>query len=225
MGRLNGMILVNLIETFERFLKEIAAVAIDYLAPFTLDDRFDEFPVHGSNLASFYGAGAIGKALCESATWLKCAEINKRFRKLLARPFHDGDFYLFPGNNHNPPAERFRLPIMDLIWQIRHTMVHNVGVITQSDALKLRLLAKEPLLNSPRVLLPTRDDLRYLKRFLDETAQSCNQRIGNRLAELLTLLHGGDPTLFVAQEEANALSSDFGVSLTVAGIAGTVPLP
>src|SRR5438094_670211 len=32
MGRLHGMILVNLVETFERYLKEVAAACVDALA-------------------------------------------------------------------------------------------------------------------------------------------------------------------------------------------------
>src|SRR5947209_4869789 len=49
--RLNSMILVNLIETFERFLKEAAAVCVDHLAEFVLDKRFDEFQIKGGVLA------------------------------------------------------------------------------------------------------------------------------------------------------------------------------
>jgi hypothetical protein len=127
-------------------------------------------------------------------------------------------------NAQGPQAEVFRLPILNLVWQIRHTMVHNVGVITQSDAVKIRLLAKKTV-DSPRVLLPTRDDLRYSKRFLDETAQSCNQRIGARLAELLTSLHAQDPSLFVPQQKADAVSATFGTSLTVSNAVGVAPAP
>src|SRR5262245_34872802 len=43
LGHLRRMILAELLESFERFLKELAAVCIDYLAPYTTDDRFDEF--------------------------------------------------------------------------------------------------------------------------------------------------------------------------------------
>src|SRR5207245_1035182 len=113
-------------------------------------------------------------------------------------------------------AESWRFEVLGLVWQIRHSAVHNVGVITQSDAVKLRLWAKEAVA-SPRVLSPTRDNIRYLKRFLDETAESCNQRIGQRLADLLTTLAAGDPTLFVPQERADALTATFGLPLTVAG--------
>ena len=51
--------------------------------------------------------------------------------------------------------------------------------------------------------MPTREDVRHLKRFLDETADVCNDRLGKRLADLLTGLHAGDPTLFVAKEVAD----------------------
>jgi hypothetical protein len=100
--------------------------------------------------------------------------------------------------------------------------VHNVGVITQSDAIKLRLLVRAPVAPM-RVLAPTREDIRYLKRFLDETAERCNRRIGERLAELLTTIHAGDPALFVAREMADLVTATFGFVLTVAGVAGTPP--
>jgi hypothetical protein len=68
-----------------------------------------------------------------------------------------------------------------------------------------------------RVLTPPRDDLRYLKRFLDETAARSNRRIGQRLAELLTTLHAADPALFVPQEMADAVTRTFGLVLPAAG--------
>jgi hypothetical protein len=226
LGRLNEMILVNLIETFERFLKEIAAKCVDHLAPFILDDRFSVFSIQGSGLASHFGTATLGKSLCESSIWLDCDDINKRFRTLLSDPFQQGGtfFHLFPKAQQEPAAERWRYDVLSLLWQLRHTAVHNVGVITQSDAVKLRLWAKEPVA-SPQVLLPTRDDIRYLKRFLDETAVNCNRRIGERLAALLTTLHSEDPSLFVAQEMSNTVSQTFGLSLTVAGAVGVVPAP
>lgn len=66
--QLQGMLLINLIETFERFLKEIAAACIDYLAAYILDDRFNAFRVQGSALAAHYATDTLGKALCESLT-------------------------------------------------------------------------------------------------------------------------------------------------------------
>ena len=90
LGRLYGMALVNLVETFERFLKEAAAECVDYLAEFVIDDRFNVFSIQGSTLASHFGAGTLGKSLCESTTWLDCEDINRRFRKLLSDPFQVG---------------------------------------------------------------------------------------------------------------------------------------
>jgi hypothetical protein len=74
-----------------------------------------------------------------------------------------------------------------------------------------------------QVLAPTRDDIRYLKRFLDEMAERSNRRIGERLAELLTAIHATDPGLFVPQETADAVTRTFGFVLTVAGTVGTLP--
>ena len=97
-------------------------------------------------------------------------------------------------------------------------------MITQSDAVKFRLLVREEVA-SPRFLVPTREDIRHLKRFLDETADVCNDRLGKRLAELLTVLHVGDPTLFVAKDVADRVTATFGFVLNVAGVDGTLPPP
>src|SRR5262249_1513891 len=149
------------------------------------DNRFDTFRVQGSSLAAHFAAGTLGNSLCEAVTWLNCDEINDRFKKLLADPFEQGAFTLFPKQS---AAEREGYETLGLVWQLRHTVVHNVGVITRSDAIKLRLLAKESVQHD-RLLRPTYNDLRYLKRYLDETAEASNRRIAVRMAELLSTIH------------------------------------
>jgi hypothetical protein len=223
LNRLYGMALVSLVENFERFLKEMASECVDCLADFIVDDRFNAFKIQGSGLASHFGTGTLGKSLCESATWLDCEEINDRFRKLLSDPFQTGGqfFYLFPKQNQQPVAEVWRYELMSVVWQLRHTAVHNVGVITQSDGVKLRLLSRE-VVDAPRLLAPTRNDVRYLKRFLDETATSCNSRVCARLADLLTTHHTATPEIFVPQEIANRVSAAFRVAASVAGALGVM---
>ena len=224
LGRINSMVLMNLIENFERFLKETAATCVDRLVDYALDDRLNIFGIQGSTLASHFGTATLGRSLCESGTWLNCEEINSRFRKLLSDPFQQGGnaFHLFPTANQQPDDERWRFPVLGLIWQIRHSIVHNVGVITQSDAVKLRLWAREPV-QAPRILAPTRDDLRYMKRFLDETAEICNRRIGERLAHLLSNMRNDSPGLFDAQLQANQLTAAFGFTLSIGGLPGVLP--
>ena len=223
MGRLRGMALVNLVETFERFLKEVAAECVDRLAELVVDDRFNEFPVHGATLASHFGSGSAGKALCESSIWLNCKEINDRFRKLLSDPFQPGTFYVFPKDSQQPLDQTWRYDLVSLIWQIRHTSVHNVGVITRSDAIKLRVLSKTNVA-APRVLVPTKVDIQWLKAFLDDTAEVCNTRIGERLATLLTTIHEDSGGLFQPQAMANSLATAFRLPLVVAGATGLVPV-
>jgi hypothetical protein len=222
-GRLRGMALVNLIETFERFLKEVAAECVDCLADLVIDDRFNTFPVQGATLASHFGSGSAGKALCESTIWLDCREINDRFRKLLADPFKTGDFYVFPKeSNQQPVAEQWRYEVMSLIWQFRHTCVHNVGVITKSDAVKLRVLSKSNV-DAPRVLVPSKTNILWLKLFLNEVAEDCNQRIGERLGVLLTTISNTTPALVQPQSMADRLASIFRLPLQVGGATGVVP--
>lgn len=210
---LNNMVLVNLIQSFERFIKDLAAVCVDHLFDRTIDGRFDEPQVRGSSLAAHFAGSSPGKALCESGTWLDCKSINERFKDYLRHPTNvHSIFHVFP-----PSSDTFR--IMSLIWQLRHTVVHNVGVLTRSDAAKLRLLAKKQLA-SPRILLTTSDDLRFLQAYLDTQAKDINRRAGERLADILTIILGSDPTLFAPQDEANAISKKFEFPLTVAGAVG-----
>ena len=142
-------------------------------------------------------------------------------RSTRSEPFQVGGqlFDLFP---KQPPAELRRFETMNLIWQLRHTAVHNVGIITRSDAVKLRLWAKENV-DTPRILTPTRNDINYLKRFLDETASLCNQRIGDRLAPLLTAIY--TPTLEspTPQAMADRVASIFRLPLHVGPAVGVVP--
>jgi hypothetical protein len=105
----------------------------------TIDGRFDEPQVRGSSLAAHFAGSSPGKALCESGTWLDCKGINERFKEYLRHPTAAGSvFHIF-----DPNRDAFR--VMNLIWQLRHAVVHNVGVITRSDAAKLRLLARKRL--------------------------------------------------------------------------------
>jgi hypothetical protein len=215
------MVLAEVLQGFERFLKELAAVCADHLAPFTLDDRFDEFaPKRTEQIAAFVTSGSIGRALCESDTWLSNKTINDRFRSLLKEPFGADWEYLFPGPGQGTKPQQQRAATLAILWQIRHNLAHNVGVMTHSDAMKLRMLVGGPVPSDCR-LAPTTDDLRYVKRFLSETATDVNQRVGNRLAVLLTIFQQADSTLFDAQARANEVSQQFAFPVTISGRAGT----
>jgi hypothetical protein len=219
--QLYGMALVNLVESFERFLKEMAAECVECLADLVPDDRLDVFQIKGGSLAYHFRTGSLGASLCESCTWLNVQEVNKRFKDLLADPFKDGQFWLFPNQGQQPADQRWRCEPLGIAFQLRNTAVHNVGVITHSDAIKLRLLSRETV-QAPRLLTPTRQDLMYLKRFLDETARVCNKRVGDRLAELLTLIHSDSPSLLVPAGLANRISTTFQFALPVAGVVGVI---
>ncbi len=222
LSQLRRLILAECIESFERFLKELAAACIDYLAPYITDDRFDDFlPRRGGTVAAFVNASSIGRALCESDTWLSNASINSRFASLL-KDLGGADWeHLFPQANQQPAAERPRAATLAILWQIRHNLAHNVGVITHSDAMRFRALvggAVEP----ERRLSPADDDLRYAKRFLSEAATRTNERVGRRLAQLLGELHAGDAGLFDAQARADEVSRRFTFPVTINGHVGLV---
>jgi hypothetical protein len=104
---------------------------------------------------------------------------------------------------------------------MRHNLAHNVAVLTHSDAMKFRMLVNGPV-PADRRLSPTTEDLRYVKRFLWETATHTNQRVGLRLARLLDEFHAADPALFGAQVKADEVSQRFGFSVTIRGHVGAV---
>lgn len=209
--------LERLLAAFERFLKELAATCIQHLAGFALDDRLDQFSTTGSAVVAHFESGTVGRALSESDTWLSCDTINKRFKKLLSDPFGAGQpFWIFPGSKQQPTAEVWRLPIMATLFQVRHTLVHNLGVLTGSDAARLRRLSRSPV-DSDKVLSPTRRNFDHAKRFVDETAVSVNGRVAARLAELLTSLEADGYLTFDAQATAQELADAFQTSITVSG--------
>src|SRR5262249_15508486 len=153
-------------------------------------------------IAAFVNATSVGRALCESDTWINNASINTRFAALLKDPAGADWEFLFPQAHQHPAAERPRAATLAILWQIRHTLAHNLGVITHSDAMKFRVLIGGPV-DAERRLSPTDADLRYAKRFLTETATHTNKRVGLRLAQLLHDFHVADPALFDAQARAN----------------------
>jgi hypothetical protein len=227
MAHLRRLVLANLIETFERFVKDLAAVCIDQLSEFVTDDRYNEFSAKGNEVIAHFDAGSIGKALCESDTWLSNDVINKRFRKLLAPSDKDvWDEFLLPAKNQGKGASKEdqekRAATLAILWQVRHNLTHNSGVLTGSDTMKLRVLARRAV-ETGRVLVPAEPDLRFVKRFLTEAANDINCRVGNQLATLLTEVHNESATLIEPQTKANDLASIFQMSIAVAKCQSQTP--
>jgi hypothetical protein len=214
--RLSTMVMLGIIEAFERFLKEISAVCVNHVAPLTIDGRFDVFSIRGSSLAAHFAGANLGRALCETLTWCNCDDTNDRLRRVLASPFSHGDFYVFPGKSQNPAALRNRYELASIIWQLRHTIAHNMGVITASDALKFKLLARREI-TSARLLWPSKGDVWYVKLFVDETVELINEEVARRLAELMTELHAADNSLFEPVAKAQELANAFRVPCEIAG--------
>ncbi len=65
---LDNMIIVNLVQAFERFIKDLASVCVDCLCDRVVDNRFDKLSVKGGFLAAHFRDSSPGRALCESGT-------------------------------------------------------------------------------------------------------------------------------------------------------------
>lgn len=216
MSRLHSMVMLSLLAAFERLIKELAAACVDHVGRLVLDDRLDVFKIDGSTLAAHFSTDTLGRALCESETWMDCDKTNEKFKKLLARPSGQGGaFWLLPAER-NSRGDGWRHETVSLLWQLRHDLAHNVGVITQSDAHTLTLLAKAPI-PAPRVLKPRKADVWYVKMFLDSTAKLLNRRVADQLALVLTELHQSNSALFNPSARAQELANQFRHQLTVSG--------
>lgn len=218
--RLRSMIVLGLVEAFERFLKETAAACVDQLIGRVLDDRFAGLSSNVRAVVAHFPERTIGRALCESETWLDSTQVNARYTKLLADPFEPGSFKLFPEPANRRDPEIWRRTTIDTLWQLRHSIAHNSGVITRSDAAKLRLLCREQI-DGPRRLELTNGDVWYIKLFLDDLSTWANRRIAARLADLLTKIHQDDNTLFSSSEVADELAQLFREGVTVGEDRGT----
>ena len=113
-------------------------------------------------------------------------------------------------------ANHWHYETMSTLWQLRHAIVHNAGVVTQSDAARLRLLTRNRV-ESPGILWATKGDVWFVKLFLDEMAADINSRVAARLANLLGVLHADDPTLFDPPAKAQEVADLFGCRVTLAG--------
>jgi len=184
-----------------------------------LDDRLSIFRLNGDGLAAHFAERSLGKSLCESDTWLDCATIDEKFRRILADPFSKDakkKFFFLP-TEAQVPGEGWRRETLNIVWQLRHTIVHNAGVITRSDAAKLRLLVRAPV-PAPLVLWPEKSDVQSVKMFLDDLAGVLTQKVADRMGELLTLLLAEDATLLDPARKAQELADQLQRDVTIAGI-------
>lgn len=124
-------------------------------------------------------------------------------------------FELLPSNPRD--ADYWRRTALAIVFQLRHSIAHNVGVITRSDAAKLRIMCKGPV-DAPRLLELTQADVWYTKLFLDELATWINGNVAGRAAAVLTQLHSGDASLFDPAQRAAELARIMGVPVRVGGV-------
>ncbi len=103
---------------------------------------------------------------------------------------------------------------MQIVFQLRHAIVHNAAVLTKTDARKLQLLTRRKV-DAPRVLRPSRADVWYVKLFLDEAAERIDEEVSSRLIELLGTLHSADHSLFGLADKAQELANAFGRTVTL----------
>jgi hypothetical protein len=117
---------------------------------------------------------------------------------------------------HGSEDKLKRSQLISAVFQLRHRLVHNLGVVTESDATKLRQILQAPI-NGKKVLSPSSKNVKQVKSLLDETARQINERMSLRLSELLSTLQQGNYLSIDPASKAKSLATLFGVSVTVSG--------
>ena len=139
---------------------------------------------------------------------------------MLEPPFEDGNFALIEQLTSGTILGKQE--ILSVLWQLRHSIVHNFGVVTQSDAVKLSRLCKRQI-NGDVQLDIRRTDFWYVKLFIMEFAEAANSKVHTELQNVLTnhFMTSSDDAdkLTKAQEVANL----FGITTNVGGQTGTPP--
>lgn len=216
-ARLCSVTIASMVQAFERYLKELAVVCVDHVAPFVLDDRFEVFRANPRSMVANFAEGSVGRAMCESDLWHNTDETTRRFRRILADPHTNGDFQLFQLQPNHTDFTFARA--INTLFQLRHTVAHNVGTVTRSDAAKLTVLTRMKVAGE-RVLAPEHRHVFYVKSLLFATGTDINERVRDRLCALLTTLHAEDTSRFDPATTANAVASQFNLRALVAGSTG-----
>jgi hypothetical protein len=149
---------------------------------------------------------------------LDCEEIDRRFGKILADPNGQKrrNFRIFPRPQEQPVGLRGNRNAMMTLFQLRHAVVHNAGVLTRSDALKLSRLTKCDV-SAPRIVWPDKRDIRCVKLFLDDLTKKIGQEVGSTLGQCLIEHHPSGSCTLEAHKTAKQLANAFQVPITIGG--------
>lgn len=132
-------------ETFERSLFAGMLEGTHFVSGFRLEEcrkRLQQdslLALDINRLLAYRGRTApIGQLVADSiGSWHNPVRVNAHFKTVLP------DFQLFSGTEADD---------LDVLWQLRHSIVHTAGWLTHADAQKLRFLAKladRPILLNP----------------------------------------------------------------------------
>ena len=217
---LRNMTILALMESFERYLKEAAATCVDLLVPYLVDDRVDCLgEVSAARAVAHFEERTVGRAVAEATMWSRPEDIDGRFNKLLATLYVNeaSKWSLLPTSDKVKDPDYWRRTSLGILFQLRHTIAHNVGLVTRSDGLKFRRLTKREVA-APRMLAPTNGDVWYAKVFLDETVLWLNGRICERLSVLLAQIHDDDPGVLDLNAVTSQIASAFRRVVTIGGV-------
>lgn len=218
---ISSLAFFQIVAAFERLLKELAAICVDEVAPLCTDDRLSGFAIRGEDAAPHVLDQTIGRALCESQLWHNIDDVVKRFKKVLAdnseiiKPWKPHEFKLFDVDLKSPSL-RGEIKSLKVMFQVRHTIAHNLGTLTRSDAGKLQRILGQRI-DSPKELDIDRKHVYYLQQFLSPLATEINQLIADRLGQVLTQFQSTSPSLIDHLGRSKALAKLFQVSFTIAG--------
>ncbi len=207
----------QIVAAFERFLKDLAAVSVDELAPLCTDDRLSDFKISGEDAAPHFIAKTIGRALCETQMWHSVGDVSVRFRKILGgEPLTNPQLLHFHLFHDTAGIFKQEVKTLKVMFQIRHTIAHNLGTLTRSDAGKLqRILGVR--IDSPKELDIDSKHVLYLRQFLSPLVKRINQAVADRLGLVLSQFQVASPSLIDHAARSKELAKRFQVPFSISG--------
>lgn len=214
---ISSLAFFQIVASFERLLKELAAICVDEVAPLCADERLSCFKIDGKDAAPHILDQTVGRALCESTLWHDTKTTNERFEMILrGNPLVDPQplkgFILFDGKS----GLRGEIKTIKVMFQIRHTIAHNLGTLTRSDAGKLQRILGERI-DGHKELDIDRKHVYYLQQFVSGLAKEVNTTVADRLGQVLTQFRNTSPSLIDHVAKAKELANLFQVRFTIAG--------
>lgn len=164
------LVLLESINAFEKFYKSMIVELCDAIRPYVKATGLKPFEIDAAHLFGDLPNSTLITAYFESRTYHNPDAIDSVTNMLIGKKRYDPS--QLASKNKEDVKQRKRC--LQAIFQIRHTLSHNNGFVTDSDAVKLKKYGL--LIQAEGVIDPNKDHLREaICRFMIDEALSYHE--------------------------------------------------